>query len=61
MQNPRVTFQMNTGRTIVLELLPDQAPNTVRSFLWLARNSCYTGHSIQRIVPGYVVDASYND
>ena len=28
MQNPRVTFQMNTGRTIVLELLPDQAPNT---------------------------------
>lgn len=26
----------------------------------LARNSCYTGHSIQRIVPGYVVDASYN-
>lgn len=60
MQNPRVTFQMNTGRTIVLELLPDQAPNTVRSFLWLARNSCYTGHSIQRIVPGYVVDASYN-
>lgn len=60
MQNPRVTFQMNTGRTIVLELLPDQAPNTVRSFLWLARNDCYTGHSIQRIVPGYVVDASYN-
>ena len=60
MQNPRVTFQMNTGRTIVLELLPDQVPNTVRSFLWLARNSCYTGHSIQRIVPGYVVDASYN-
>ena len=37
MQNPHVTFQMNTGRTIVLELLPDQAPNTVRSFLWLAR------------------------
>ena len=60
MQNPRVTFRMNTGRRIVLELLPEEAPNTVRSFLWLAKNGCYTGHSIQRIVPGYVIDASYN-
>lgn len=51
---------MNTGRRIVLELLPEEAPNTVRSFLWLAKNGCYTGHSIQRIVPGYVIDASYN-
>lgn len=32
----------------------------MRSFLWLAKNGCYTGHSIQRIVPGYVIDASYN-
>ena len=24
MQNPRVTFEMNTGRKIVLELLPDR-------------------------------------
>ena len=60
MKNPRVTFEMNTGRKIVIELLPDQAPNTVNSFLWLAKNGCYTGHSIQRIVPGYVIDASYN-
>lgn len=39
---------------------PTRHPIQCGAFLWLARNSCYTGHSIQRIVPGYVVDASYN-
>ena len=60
MKNPQVTFHMANGRNIVLELLPEHAPNTVNSFLWLARQGCYDGHSIQRIVPGYVIDASYN-
>ena len=57
---PRVTFTMADGAKIVLELRPDQAPNTVASFLHLCRLGVYTGHSIQRIVPGYVIDASYN-
>ena len=57
---PRVTFTMADGAKIVLELRPDQAPNTVASFLHLCRLGVYTGHSVQRIVPGYVIDASYN-
>ncbi len=59
MKNPQVTLHMANGCNIVIELLPQEAPNTVNSFLSLARKGCYDGHSIQRIVPGYVIDASY--
>jgi len=59
MKNPIATFYMNSGKTIVIELMPDKAPNTVNSFIWLAKQGCYNGHAIQRIVPGYVIDASY--
>ena len=58
-QHPVVTFVMENGTEIVIELYPEEAPNTVNSFLHLAAQHCFDGHTIERIVPGYVVDASY--
>lgn len=60
MPNPVATITMQSGKQIVIELRPDAAPNTVNSFLHLAKLGVYDGHAIQRIVPGFVVDVSYN-
>ena len=60
MKNPIATMTMENGVNIVLELRPDEAPNTVRSFIHLARLGIYDGYAIQRVVPGYVVDVSYS-
>lgn len=51
---------MEGGASIVIELLPELAPNTVNSFIHLAKLGCFDGHAIQRIVPGYVADMSYS-
>ena len=59
MKNPIATIQMENGARIVIELRPDQAPNTVRSFIHLAKLGCFDDHAIERIVPGFVADASY--
>lgn len=59
MKNPIATIYMANGAKIVIELLPDAAPNTVNSFIHLAKLGVYDGHAIERIVPGSWVDASY--
>lgn len=58
-QRPIVTITMEHGPQITLELYPEEAPNTVNSFLFLAQKGCFDRHSIERIVPGFVVDVSY--
>ncbi len=60
MKNPIATFFMENGKKIVIELSPEEAPNTVNSFIFLAQRGCYDNHAIERIVPGYVVDFSYS-
>ena len=57
--NPIVTIYMKNGAKIVLELLPEAAPNTVRSFLYAVSTGCMNGHAIERIVPGNWIDVSY--
>lgn len=57
--NPVATIVMENGNRIVLELLPEAAPNAVKSFISLAAKGCYDGHGIQRIVPGSWIDISY--
>ena len=57
--HPMVTFHMASGRKIVLELLPEAAPNTVNSFLWCASRGWLDHHAIQRVVPGNWIDLSY--
>ncbi|HEU4759715.1 MAG TPA: peptidylprolyl isomerase [Dehalococcoidia bacterium] len=37
-----------------MELLPDDAPETVNSFVFLAREGYYNGVTFHRVVPGFV-------
>lgn len=57
--NPLATLTMESGKKIVFRLLADAAPNTVNSFIYLARLGVFDNHAIQRFCPGYWVDMSY--
>ncbi|MBR6812348.1 MAG: peptidylprolyl isomerase [Oscillospiraceae bacterium] len=59
MKNPLATIHLSGGGKIVIELLPESAPNTVNSFIWAAKNGIFDNHSIQRIVPEDWIDMSY--
>ena len=58
-KNPLATIYMANGRKIVIELLPEAAPNTVNSFIYVASHGWMDHHVIQRIVPGNWVDVTY--
>ncbi len=57
--NPVATFYMQNNNIIKVELLPELAPNTVNSFIYLAELGVYNGFAIERIVPGCWIDFSY--
>ncbi len=57
-KNPVATLTMVNGKKIVFELFPECAPNTVNSFIHLANTQQFDNHSISRVEPGFVVDAS---
>ena len=59
MTNPKATLHMANGTDIVIELLPQAAPNTVNSFIYAASHGYLDHHAIERIVPGNWVDVSY--
>lgn len=48
------TIQTSCG-TVVVELADDQSPNTVNSFVFLAREGFYDGLIFHRVVPGFAV------
>jgi len=58
--NPTATLYMANGSRIVIELLPESAPNTVNSFIYVASKGYMDHHAIERIVPGNWVDVSYS-
>ena len=49
-----VNIETNFGR-ISIELLPDLAPETVRSFEKLARDGFYDGTLFHRVIPGFMM------
>ena len=57
--NPVATLFMANGKKIVLKLLPESAPNTVNSFIYVVKRGYMNQHAIERIVPGNWVDISY--
>ncbi|MCL2852899.1 MAG: peptidylprolyl isomerase [Defluviitaleaceae bacterium] len=61
MKNPIATIEMSSGNKIVIELFPENAPNTVNSFIWVAKKGYYDNQDIIRIVPGFVVQSSYRN
>jgi len=50
------TIKMDIGE-IKLELYPKDAPQTVNSFVFLARDGYYDGVTFHRVIPGFVAQA----
>ncbi len=49
-----VTVETNFGK-IVFKLLPDLAPETVRSFEKLSKSGFYDGTLFHRVIPGFMI------
>ena len=50
----KATIETNFGK-IVFDLLPNLAPETVRSFVKLAKSSFYDDTLFHRVIPGFMV------
>jgi cyclophilin family peptidyl-prolyl cis-trans isomerase len=47
-------LEMENGQTFTIELLPKSAPQTVNSFVFLAREGYFDGVTFHRVLPGFV-------
>jgi len=56
MKHKAVLFRLNSG-TLLIELYPEDAPNTVHNFLQLAESGYYDGIVFHRIIPGFMIQA----
>lgn len=54
-KNPVVTILMEDGGTIKVELLPDNAPNTVNNFISLVKKGFYDGLIFHRVISGFMI------
>lgn len=54
-KNPIATITMENGKSIVLELYPDKAPNTVNNFISLANSGFYDGLIFHRVIKGFMI------
>jgi cyclophilin family peptidyl-prolyl cis-trans isomerase len=52
--DPQVELKTNLG-TIVVELFPEKAPQTVANFLQYARDGFYDGTIFHRVIPGFMI------
>ena len=52
---PIVTMEIENYGTVVIELYPEFAPNTVANFVNLIEDGFYDGNSFHRLVPGFVL------
>lgn len=65
--NPQATITLEDGRTIVADLYPDMAPNTVNNFISLAEKGYFNNKLFHRVIAGFMiqggafVDASTQD
>jgi cyclophilin family peptidyl-prolyl cis-trans isomerase len=48
------TIEMENGGEIVMELLPQSAPQTVNNFVFLAREGWYDGVTFHRVIPDFM-------
>ncbi len=56
MKNKAVLITTNEG-TFMIELFPEDAPNTVKNFLELVESGYYEGIVFHRIIPGFMIQA----
>jgi cyclophilin family peptidyl-prolyl cis-trans isomerase len=50
----RATILLESGAEIVIELLPQSAPETVNNFIFLAQEGWYDGVTFHRVIPGFM-------
>lgn len=50
----RAVVEMESGEQFVIELLPQSAPQTVNSFVFLAQEGWFNGVTFHRVLPGFV-------
>ena len=60
-ENPVVTMVFKDFGTVELELYPQIAPNTVKSFIELINKGFYDGLTIHRVSPGFVIQGGDPD
>lgn len=54
-ENPVVAMYIKNYGTIVIELYPDIAPNTIANFISLTKSGFYDNNTMHRLVPGFVL------
>ena len=54
-QNPIITFEMENGDIMKVELYPEIAPNTVRNFISLVSSGFYDGLIFHRVINGFMI------
>ena len=54
-QNPVVAMHIENYGSIVMELYPDIAPNTVNNFISLVKSSFYDNNTMHRLMDGFVL------
>jgi len=61
MSNPHVIIEMESGKTMKLELYPDVAPVSVDNFAKLVKKGFYDGLIFHRIIPGFMIQGGCPD
>lgn len=54
-ENPVVAMYIENYGSVVMELYPDVAPNTVNNFISLVKSGFYDKNTFHRLVPGFVL------
>jgi len=54
-------IEMEDGGVITFELYPEAAPETVRNFVYLARDGFYDGLTFHRIIQGFMIQGGCPD
>ena len=60
-ENPVVAMYIEKYGSIVMELYPEVAPNTVNNFISLVKSGFYDNNSFHRLVPGFVLQGGDPD
>ncbi|MER2107011.1 MAG: peptidylprolyl isomerase [Solibacillus sp.] len=54
-KNPLAIMTMDTEQTVLIELLPQAAPNTVNNFISLIQSGYYNGLTFHRVIPEFMI------
>lgn len=54
-KNPVVAMYIKNYGSVVIELYPDVAPNTVNNFIYLVKSGFYDNNTFHRLVEGFVL------